>query len=79
MKDPHCKNLSRKMSDYIDGSLDFKTLSKITSHLKECKPCVVLFKTIRKTVGILGSLKVNVSTPPRAKNHLREKLKSVSR
>ncbi len=67
------------MSDYVDGSLDLKTLAKLKSHLKECRPCVLFLETIEKTIGALGSLKKGVSVPQEAKNHLREKLKSVSR
>ena len=79
MKEPHCKSLSRKMSDYIDGSLDSETLAKIKSHLKNCRPCVAFFKTLQKTVGALGALKSAATLSRKARGGLREKLKSLSR
>ncbi|MBI5240977.1 MAG: zf-HC2 domain-containing protein [Elusimicrobia bacterium] len=48
-----CRDMLKRLSEYIDRELDPSLCRHIDSHMKGCKPCVAFIKTLRKTVGVL--------------------------
>lgn len=49
------------LSDYIDGELRVRELSRLEKHVGMCPQCRRVLATLRKTVAGLGSL---VAPPP---------------
>jgi Putative zinc-finger len=49
-----CKQVTRELSNYIDGQLDPEMRRQITEHLRLCNRCAVVFDTMRKLLYIAG-------------------------
>ncbi len=47
-----CKEVIRKLSDYLDGELDPDLAAELTRHLGHCEDCGMVVDTTRKTVEI---------------------------
>ncbi len=47
-----CKELIRKLSDYLDGELDPALAQELTRHLEHCEDCRIVVDTTRKTIEI---------------------------
>jgi anti-sigma factor RsiW len=48
-----CRQMLKRLSEYIDRDLDPELCRRIDSHMKGCRPCAAFIKTLRKTVGVL--------------------------
>ena len=48
-----CREILKRLSDYLDRDLDPSLCRQIDSHMKGCKPCAAFINTLRKTVGVL--------------------------
>lgn len=47
-----CKDVIRKLSDYLDGELDPTLATDLARHLEDCKDCKIVVDTTRKTIEI---------------------------
>jgi len=45
-----CKELIRKLSEYLDGELDPILAEQLTRHLEHCEDCGLVVDTTRKTI-----------------------------
>ncbi len=47
-----CKEVIRKLSDYLDGELEPNVAQELTRHLEHCDDCRIVVDTTRKTIEI---------------------------
>lgn len=47
-----CKEVIRKLSEYLDGELEPALAAQLTVHLEDCEDCRLVVDTTRKTVEI---------------------------
>ena len=47
-----CKEVIRKLSEYLDGELEPALAAQLTLHLEDCDDCRLVVDTTRKTVEI---------------------------
>jgi anti-sigma factor RsiW len=47
-----CVDKLKKMSDYVDGELDNGATKSFDDHLVSCPPCLMVLKSLRKTLEI---------------------------
>lgn len=47
-----CVELLGKMSDYVDKELDDSTQKRLENHFQNCPPCLMVLKSLRKTLEI---------------------------
>ena len=47
-----CKELIRKLSEFLDGELGPAEAEELTSHLEHCEDCRIVVDTTRKTIEI---------------------------
>ncbi|PIP83054.1 MAG: hypothetical protein COR54_11670, partial [Elusimicrobia bacterium CG22_combo_CG10-13_8_21_14_all_63_91] len=52
MKALRCKQLVKRLSDYIDGTLDDSFCDHLDRHLKDCAPCEAFLRNLRRTVSV---------------------------
>ena len=45
-----CKEVIRKLSEYLDGELDPALAEQLTRHLEHCEDCGLVVDTTRKTI-----------------------------
>ncbi len=45
-----CKEVIRKLSDYLDGELDPILAEQLARHLEHCEDCGLVVDTTRKTI-----------------------------
>ncbi len=45
-----CKEVIRKLSEYLDGELDPLLAEQLTRHLEHCEDCGLVVDTTRKTI-----------------------------
>ena len=45
-----CKEVIRKLSEYLDGELDPVLAEQLTRHLEHCEDCGLVVDTTRKTI-----------------------------
>lgn len=74
MKALRCKQLVKRLSDYIDGTLDDSFCEHLESHLKDCAPCEAFIRNLRRTVEVFH-LQGQASPARRLRDRLRAKLK----
>ncbi len=48
----NCREMFKRLSEYIDGELDEKWLQCFDEHLQDCEPCQRFIATLRKTVEL---------------------------
>ena len=48
----HCLEMFEKLSEYIDGELDYATCEEIERHAKDCVACFSCMETLKKTVAL---------------------------
>ncbi len=51
----NCHKTLTQMSDYVDGELDLKSKKGLEKHFSNCKVCVAVMGTLRKTIEIFRS------------------------
>ena len=69
-----CKGTLARMSEYIDRELDAEKLKALEAHFTGCPPCLVVLKTLRKTVEIFAK-RGNEKIPPEKAAELHARLK----
>ncbi len=47
-----CKEVIRKLSDYLDHELEPALAAELTRHLEHCEDCRIIVDTTRKTIEI---------------------------
>ena len=47
-----CKDHFKKMSEYLDGTLEKGLCEEIENHLNECPDCVKCLESIKKTIKL---------------------------
>ncbi len=70
-----CKQLVRRLSDYIDGTIDDSFCEHLDSHLADCKPCRAFIRNLRRTVKVInrqGQAKPSKSLRNRLQRQLRD-------
>jgi RNA polymerase sigma-70 factor (ECF subfamily) len=55
-----CKEIFAQLSEYLDGELDPGMCDRLDGHLKGCPPCEVFLESLKRTVGLVGSLESTV-------------------
>jgi anti-sigma factor RsiW len=55
-----CREIFARLSEYLDDELDPGFCDRVEGHLEDCPPCQAFLESLRRTVGLVGSL-------PRAK------------
>ncbi len=51
----HCKEVRRKIVEYLDGDLDLETLARVDAHLEHCNHCAAIYDGVRNIVDLLAS------------------------
>ena len=64
-----CRQVVDKISEYLDGGLDFEMARELERHLEHCEDCRVVVDTTRKTVEIFYH-----TDPAPLPNDVRERL-----
>ena len=65
------RNLS---SEYLDGELDGEAAKMVEAHLEMCPPCSAFFRTLKATIGLLGSSERTLA-PSNFRERLRQRLR----
>ena len=47
-----CKEVLRRLCDYLDGNLDPKLVEELSRHLGDCEDCNIVVDTTRKTIEV---------------------------
>jgi anti-sigma factor RsiW len=47
-----CKEVLRRLCDYLDGNLDPKLVEELSRHLGHCEDCNIVVDTTRKTIEV---------------------------
>jgi anti-sigma factor RsiW len=47
-----CRDLIRRLGDYVDGDLPTKRRTECTEHLVECPDCAAYFESYRATIQV---------------------------
>lgn len=47
-----CKEIFRRLSEYLDGELTPEVKKKLEQHLRDCEPCVDFILTFEKTIEL---------------------------
>ena len=45
-----CKEVLRRLCDYLDGNLDPRLVEELSRHLGDCEDCNIVVDTTRKTI-----------------------------
>lgn len=51
-----CRETGERLSDYIDGELDGRTLARVRRHLSRCEHCQALLGSLARTLEQLRTL-----------------------
>ncbi len=51
----HCKEVRRRIVEYLDGDLDLETFVRVDAHLEHCNHCAAIYDGVRNIVALLGS------------------------
>jgi len=47
-----CKEVLRRLCDYLDGNLDPRLVVELSRHLDHCEDCHIVVDTTRKTIEV---------------------------
>jgi anti-sigma factor RsiW len=64
-----CKELTRMILDYVNGSLSPSMRRAFQHHLRACPDCVSFLKTYKKTVEVTRSVRPG-DIPPRVRDNI---------
>lgn len=67
-----CREVIRKLSEYLDGELDAALAQQLTRHLEHCEDCRIVVDTTRKTIDIYCD-----TEPAALPEEVRERLNGV--
>ena len=76
----NCKECVELLTDYLEGTLDSYTKSRLDEHLSACAPCINFVKTFEKTseiTKVLREQRVDVPSEvqDRVKTFLRDEIR----
>jgi anti-sigma factor RsiW len=57
LEDVACRDLVRRITDLLDGSLAADERAAIDAHLAECPGCAAAVEQFRQTIEVLGHLR----------------------
>ena len=77
-----CQECIELLTDYLEGTLDQATKSKLDEHLSACAPCINFVKTFQQSSDMTRLLREQrVEVPPevqeRVKSFLRDEVQSL--
>jgi len=64
-----CREVIRKLSEYLDGELDPALAEELARHLEHCEDCRLVVDTTRKTIELYCN-----SEPAQLPDELRQRL-----
>jgi hypothetical protein len=67
-----------KLSEFLDGELDKVTCDEIQRHVRDCIPCEVCFKTLKRTVELCRESET-MAVPDTVARRLREAVGAMLR
>jgi hypothetical protein len=67
----NCKEVIRKLSDFIDGDVDATLKQEVESHMHGCKDCQLAIDQTKKTIEIFCDSEL-VALPGDVRNRLHE-------
>jgi len=47
-----CKEVLRRLCDYLDGNLDPRLVEELSHHLDDCEDCHIVVDTTRQTIEV---------------------------
>lgn len=53
-----CREVRRRIVDYLDGEMDLDVFVRIDAHLDHCAHCSAIYQGVRNVVTLLGSEEV---------------------
>ena len=53
-----CREVRRRIVDYLDGEMDLDAFVRIDAHLDHCAHCSAIYQGVRNVVTLLGSEEV---------------------
>jgi anti-sigma factor RsiW len=51
-----CREVFARLSEYLDEELDAGLCDSLEAHLDGCPPCRKFLESLRRTIGLVGSL-----------------------
>jgi anti-sigma factor RsiW len=75
---PECKMLFEKLSEYLDGELDPALYPRFEEHMGDCEPCQAFLESLRRTVGLVGSVEA-VELPPEVRRQVLDAYEKAKR
>ena len=51
-----CQETGERISDYVDGELEGRSLARVRRHLARCKRCQAMLESLQRTLEQLRSL-----------------------
>ncbi len=73
-----CKEFELKVFDYIDGTLNQKQIDAFETHADTCEQCKKVLNDLRKTVGLLNTVR-NIDLPPSFHENLKKSLHDLNK
>jgi predicted anti-sigma-YlaC factor YlaD len=58
-----CKEMVEVMTEYLDGTLAPADHARFEAHLAGCRGCRAYLGQVRRTIGLLGTLKPETDAP----------------
>ena len=76
----NCRECVELLTDYLEGTLDSNTKSRLDEHLSACAPCINFVKTFEKSAEITKLLREQrVDVPLEVQDRLKSFLKNEIR
>jgi anti-sigma factor RsiW len=73
-----CVDKLKKMSDYVDDELDTGAKNSFDDHLADCPPCLMVLKSLRKTLEIFRTDKT-AELPEKMASEIKESVMRKTR
>jgi predicted anti-sigma-YlaC factor YlaD len=78
----NCKECIELLTDYLEGTLDQDTQSRLDDHLATCAPCINFVKTFQRSADMTRLLREQRVEVPRevqerVKSFLRDEVRSL--
>jgi len=76
----NCRECVELLTDYLEGTLDENTKSRLDDHLSACAPCINFVKTFEKSTDLTRLLREqSVDVPNEVQSRLKSFLKDEIR
>ncbi|MGW8178580.1 MAG: anti-sigma factor family protein [bacterium] len=78
----NCQECVELLTDYLEGTLDNNTKSRLDEHLSACAPCINFVKTFEKSADITKLLReqrvdVPAEVQDRVKSFLKDEIRTL--